>query len=110
MSCQLAKDAADTLAAKQGTLDVRATMMASHNKDRLKQRGEQLLSRALLRACPLFLRALFLGMLFRQVMSDDTAANRPGDRVMSSIVPGNPTHDRALDATGCVCRSNACEC
>ncbi|CAG9233092.1 hypothetical protein BCAR13_70048 [Paraburkholderia caribensis] len=55
-----------------------------------------------MRLCCLTLRGLLLGLLLRvllrNVSSDHAAANCPDDRVMSSIVTGNSTDDRAFEA------------
>ena len=56
----------------------------------------------LLHLCCLMLSGLLLSfllsVLLRKVSSDYAAANCPDDRVMSSIVTGNSTDDRAFEA------------
>lgn len=51
----------------------------------------------------------FLRILFRNVMSDDTAADGANDGMVARIMSGYATHDSALEAAGGMCGSGCRE-
>jgi hypothetical protein len=59
--------------------------------------------------CCRTLRRLLLRVLFREMVTDDTAAYRADHGVMAGVMPGDATDDSALKAASGVCRSDGCQ-
>lgn len=63
-----------------------------------------MLARKLMRTVRIMLRGSpFFGLLLRQVMADDAAADRAHDGMVARVVTGYTAHDCAFYAAGGVC-------